>query len=250
MIHVFDSASHNGLELYVRAPDEIAREHEDLACVRLDSFLRSDFPVSRYPRILASGEVASQIALNARNGFDLAIMPTHSGTFRRMLLGSTTAKVLNDVDCPVITSEHAEKIAPRPLEHRELLCAIGLGEDAERVLRYAHRLSVDAHANLSIIHGVQAESHAAGPPGAGEQIPTLEYQRALESINALQERVGSHAQIRLASGSIKPALLEAVRQTDADALIIGRGLQPGVQGRVRDLTYAMVRDSPFPVLSV
>jgi hypothetical protein len=42
-------------------------------------------------------------------------MPTHTGTFRRMLLGSTTAKVLNDADCLVLTSTHAETIAPRPL---------------------------------------------------------------------------------------------------------------------------------------
>jgi hypothetical protein len=67
-------------------------------------------------------------------------MPTHAGTFRRMLLGSTTAKVLNDADCPVATSGDGETIAPRPLEHREWLCTIGLGEDSERVLRYAQRI--------------------------------------------------------------------------------------------------------------
>ena len=91
MIHVFDSASHNGLELYVRAPDEIAQEHEDLARKALDCFLQSEFPVSRYPRILASGDVASQIAVTAKNGFDLIIMPTHAGIFRQLLIGSTTA---------------------------------------------------------------------------------------------------------------------------------------------------------------
>lgn len=250
LIHVFDSASHNGLELYVRAPDEIAQEHEDLARERFDSFLRSEFPASRYPRILASGDVASQIALNAKNGFDLIIMPTHSGTFRRMLLGSTTAKVLNDVGCPVVTSEHAEHIAPRPIAHRELLCAIGLGENSERVLRYAHQLSADAHANLSIIHAVQADSAPTNPLAAEGGPWSLECQRALKRIDALQGKVGSHAGIRIAVGPIKQALLEAVRQTDSDLLILGRGPRPGVQGRLRDLTYAMVRDSPYPVLSV
>jgi hypothetical protein len=46
--------------------------------------------------------------------------------------------VLNDADCPIATSHHAETIASRPLEHREWLIAIGLGEDSERVLRYAY----------------------------------------------------------------------------------------------------------------
>jgi nucleotide-binding universal stress UspA family protein len=251
MIHVFDSASHNGLELFVRAPDEIAQEHEELARKRLDSFLQSEFPVSRYPRILASGDVASQIALNARNGFDLIIMPTHAGIFRRMLIGSMTAKVLNDVDCPVVTSEHVENVAPRPIAHRELLCAIGLGENSERVLRYAHQLSAEAHANLRIVHAVQAaDSVASSSLAVEERAQSEERQQAHERIDALQRRVGSRAPIRIAVGPIKQALLEAARQSDADVLIIGRGSRPGLQGHLRALTYAMVRESPYPVLSV
>jgi hypothetical protein len=33
-------------------------------------------------------------------------------------------------------------------------------------------------------------------------------------------------------------------------MFIGRSPQSGALGRLRDLTYTMVRDSPFPVLSV
>ena len=73
-----------------------------------------------------------------------------------MLLGSITAKVLNDADCPVATSRHAETIAPRPLGHREWLCTISLDDDSERVLRYAHQAATEAHSNLHIIHAIQA----------------------------------------------------------------------------------------------
>lgn len=90
------------------------------------------------------------------NRFDLIIMPTHAGIFREMLLGSTTAKVINDADCPVLTSRHAQIIAPRPLEHREWLCAIGLSSNSERVLRYASQVAAQARGKLSIIHAVQA----------------------------------------------------------------------------------------------
>ena len=48
-------------------------------------------------------------------------MPNQAVT---LLLGSTAAKVINDADCPVLTSTHAEVIAPRPLHHRDWLCAI------------------------------------------------------------------------------------------------------------------------------
>ena len=56
------------------------------------------------------------------------IIPTHAGRFRRMLLGSTAVKVLDDAPCPELTSKHAETIAPRPLlEHREWLFNSTLG---------------------------------------------------------------------------------------------------------------------------
>jgi len=119
LMYVFDPASHNGFELYlIRGSEEIAEEHQTIGRDRLNSFLQAEFPISEHPRIVVAGDAAIQIAEVAKNGFDLIIMPTHAGIFRRMLIGSTTAKVLNDADCPVVTSRHAETIAPRPLEHR------------------------------------------------------------------------------------------------------------------------------------
>src|SRR5271170_1476626 len=53
LIHVFDPASYSGFELYVRSAAVIAEEHEGIARDRLHSFLREEFPVSEYPRILA-----------------------------------------------------------------------------------------------------------------------------------------------------------------------------------------------------
>jgi nucleotide-binding universal stress UspA family protein len=119
IVHVCDLASHNGFELVVRLPQEIADERQSIAGEQLQSFLESEFPASTCRRFLCSGEAAAQISEVARRGgFDLIVMPTHAGRFRRMLLGSTTAKVLNDADCPVLTTEHTETDFPRPLEHR------------------------------------------------------------------------------------------------------------------------------------
>ena len=102
LIHVVDPTGYNGLQLYVRPISEVSEEHLGIGRERLDSFLRAEFPVGLYPRILASGDAATEIARVAREDrFDLIIMPTHSGIFRQMLLGSTTAKVINDADCPV-----------------------------------------------------------------------------------------------------------------------------------------------------
>jgi nucleotide-binding universal stress UspA family protein len=250
LVHVVDVASYNGFELYVRPPSEISEDQTIIGRERLDQFLADEFPLSGHARILVSGDAATQIAQVAKSGFDLIIMPTHAGIFRRMLLGSTTAKVLDDVDCPVVTSRHAEAIAPRPLGHREWLCTIGLGEASERVLRYAHQAVAEAHSTLHIIHAIQANDPSLPIRlDLQEEIQSEEKQEAGQRIADLQRRVGSQAPVKIVVGPIKEALLEAARRFDAYLLMIGRGPH-SAHGRLRDLTYAVIRDSPFPVLSI
>jgi nucleotide-binding universal stress UspA family protein len=252
LIHVVDPTGYNGLQLYVRPISEVLEEHLGIGRERLDSFLAAEFPVAECPRILASGDAATEIARVAREDrFDLIVMPTHAGVFRQMLLGSTTAKVINDADCPVLTTRHAQRIAPRPLDHREWLCAIGLSSNSERVLRYASQVAAQARGMFSIIHAVQG-----GDPDLPIQLDLREEVlsgaglEARRRIAELQQMVGTDVPVRVAVGSVKEALLEAALESDADVLMIGRSHQPGAHGRMRDLTYAMVRDSPFPVLSV
>lgn len=252
LVHVVDPTSYNGVQLYVRPMSEVSEEYLEIGREKLNSFLNAEFPVAQCPRILTSGDPATEIARVAReNRFDLIIMPTHSGIFRQMLLGSTTAKVINDADCPVMTSRHALTIAPRPLEHREWLCAIGLGSNSKRVLGFASQVAAQACGKLSIIHAVQAgEMKLPIELGLEEQINSAARQEVNRRIADLQRVVGTEAPVRIAIGSVKEALLEATLESDADVLIVGRSHQPGPHGRMRDLTYAMVRDSPFPVVSV
>lgn len=251
LIHVVDPASFNALEMYMRSPADVTDDHLEAARQRLEGFLHAEFPPEEAARIVATGDAARQIAATAQNGFEAIMMPTHSGIFRRMLLGSTTAKVLNDADCLVVTSRHAETIAPRPLEHRGWVCAIGMGEDSERVLRHAHQLAQEAGARLRIIHAIQATDRKLPLQlDLAEQIQSEERHEVRRRIDELQQRVGTQLPVRITVGPVKEALLGAVRLSDADLLVIGRSPLPGAEGRLRDLTYAMVRDSPCPVVSV
>jgi nucleotide-binding universal stress UspA family protein len=252
LVHVFDLSSHNGFELYVRPLYEIAEEHRELARAKLDSFLQAEFPIAESARILLSGDVATEIAQFARTGaFDLIVMPTHAGSFRRMLLGSTTAKVLNDADCPVLTTQHAQDVVPRPMEHREWLCGIGLDANSKRMLCYASRLAAAARARLSVIHGIPARDPSLPIQlGPGEQAESAEKREARGRIEEFQRTAGSEALVRIAVGPVKEVLVEEARRSDADVLVIGRSAQSDAGGRMRDLTYAVVRDSPCPVASV
>jgi nucleotide-binding universal stress UspA family protein len=249
LLHVFDLTS-SGFELMERSLREMKQDREHAARGRLNSFLVEHFPLDGCTRLLRIGDAPTRIAEMARERhFDLIVMPTHAGTFRRMLLGSTTAKILNDADCPVMTTQHAETIAPRPLEHREWACAVSLQEDSERVLRFANQMAEDVHANLSIIHAI-----SPGEPGfkaqfdLDERVNSKERELARERIEELQRRVASHVPVKVVVGPIKDALTGAARHLGADVLMIGRGAEAGV--RLRDLTYAVVRDAPCPVVSI
>jgi nucleotide-binding universal stress UspA family protein len=242
----------SSFELYVRPLPEVEANREQVARANLNAFLESEFPAESTHRILQSGDVASHIAEVARErNFDSIIMPTHAGGFRRMLLGSTTAKILDRADCPVMTTQHAETMHPRPLEHRELLCAIGLQADSERVLRYVTQVLEPVYSQLTIIHAIPA-----GEPGLAvqldldERVEQAEREAARRRIEKLQRAVGSHARVKIAVGPVKDALAEAAWRLRADVLVIGRSPHAGAFGRLRDLVYVLVRDAPCPVLSV
>ena len=249
LLRVVDTFS-SGFELYVRPLRDVEQDHEQVALEKLDSFLESEFPASETTRLVVDGDAATRIAEVARERrFDLIVMPTHAGGFRRMLLGSTTAKVLNDADCPVLTTEHAETISPRPLDHREWVCAIGLQPDSERVLRFASRAAEAVHANLSLIHAIQpAEPGVAIQFDLEGRVQSAERRAARRRIEELQKTVGSHAPLMITVGPMKDAVTGTAARLRADLLMIGRSPDVGV--RLRDLTYAVVRDAPCPVLSV
>jgi nucleotide-binding universal stress UspA family protein len=246
IVHVCDLSSHNGFELYVRPGYEIAGEHWSLARSKLKLFLKSEFPAASCPRILLAGDAASMITETAKkNKFDLIVMPTHAGRFRRALLGSTTARVLSHADCPVLTMQHTAIVGPRSLEHRKWVCGIGLSMDSEAVLCYARDAALGVGAKLSVIHVILASEL-----GSKERREFEEVRKARGQIAELQCAIGCHAAVSLELGPIKKALLDAVRQSSADVLVIGRSHHAGALGRMRDLTYSLIRDSPCPVVSV
>jgi nucleotide-binding universal stress UspA family protein len=66
----------------------------------------------------------------------------------------------------------------------------------------------------------------------------------------LFEKVGWEAEFKIAVGSRKQTLLEAVRTCDADLIVIGRTLGSGPFDQIQGLSYELIRHSPCPVVSV
>jgi hypothetical protein len=103
--------------------DDARKESQRL----LDEAYADEFRNMPVRRLLLEGDVARQIADLARDEqMDLIVMPTHGyGGFRRFLLGSVTAKLLHDADCPVLTGVHLQEAPPlEPVFFRNILCAV------------------------------------------------------------------------------------------------------------------------------
>lgn len=183
--------------------------------------------------LLRMGDPVHEIVEFARiPGVDLMMMPTRGSTrFRQLLLGSVTAGVLHDTECPVWTTAHAEAATPfQP--YRSVLCAIDLGHASVAVLRQAGLFASRYGAPLHVMH-------VSGFSGARVQCESL-----------VAEAGVSPADIHVAAGNVVDAVFASELRVGADLLVIGRGRIQGPLGRLRTNAHDIIRLSRCPVLSV
>jgi nucleotide-binding universal stress UspA family protein len=245
MIHVAGMAEHH-------LAAELTPQHHP----QLDAFLASEFKHLDVRRICVTGsDPAAAIAAEAsRWDAHLVMMPTHGlGAFRRLLLGSVTAKVLNDVTCPVWTSVHAEG-APRleDIHCRRILCALDLENRSAQVLDWAAWLAEQYQAELGIVHAT-ACVRTLFPAGHQDDFARILSEKAEKKIEVLRTKSGHAARVReiyVRSGSPSGVVFGAARDFAADLVVIGRHNGSGVSGYIQQNAYAILRSSPCPVVSI
>src|SRR5215471_14784128 len=91
------------------------------------------------------------------------MMPTQGlGIYRRLILGSNTAKVLHDAECPVWTGVHLQDVPQEnPVAIRSILCAIDLGPQTCRTLTWAAAMQREFNASLKVIHAIACRDDPA-----------------------------------------------------------------------------------------
>jgi nucleotide-binding universal stress UspA family protein len=183
------------------------------------------------------------------NGVDLVMMPTHGrGAFRSMLLGSITAKVLHDTHAAVWTAAHIEE---QPVVHcpvRKILCAVDLGPQSKRVLHEVADLAKTLDAEVRLVHSVST-SEALPDKYFDSEYHAFMIEDARAGLAELQRETGTDMETDILSGSVPRALRDAAIEGKADLVVIGRGHLQGAMGRLRSNAYAIIRDSPCPVIS-
>jgi nucleotide-binding universal stress UspA family protein len=227
----------------------LASEIEPQRNTELQQFLSDELKYFNPQRVCVMGEPAAKIVEIAQSWKpDLVMMPTHGlGAYRRLLLGSVTAKVLYDVACPVWTGVHSE--AAPPLENiacRNVLCAVDFQDRSSRVLEWAAFLAREYGADLGIVHATPA------PPATPTRFSDPDFLTYLETeagkrIAQLQASAGTEARIFVRGGDPAEVVSCAARQFGADIVVIGRH---GGAGHLRHNAYAILRQSPCPVISI
>jgi nucleotide-binding universal stress UspA family protein len=189
-------------------------------------------------RLLLHGDPATKIVELARQeSVNLIAMPTHGyGPFRRFILGSNTAKVLHDADCPVWTGVHIEEARPIAAPFSELLCAVDLGQQSARTLAWASWLRQEFHGHLTLIHAIAGHAEPLDEPDVSWRTGIRE--------------IGAEADLLLEAGEPARVICAAAARVGAGTVIIGRGSAAGDFGRLRTNSYAIIRQSPCPVVSV
>jgi nucleotide-binding universal stress UspA family protein len=218
---------------------------------RLRQFAGQAFPGQKVEAMVELGEPGAVIdRLAQQQRADLVMLGTRGhGPLRRFLMGSITAKVLHDVSTVVWTGAGAAlSDHPVRIPYRSIVCALDDSQEAEGVLRAAAFIAHAYDAQLWIVHVVPT-------PPAYPDIDLDEHTKQLT--NASQSRlVELKAKLGVdAPHSVIDALLadgihlEVVRRK-ADLLVTGRGHSIGTFSRLWSHLYAIIRDSPCPVLSI
>lgn len=203
----------------------------------LQTFLADELADCGVRRVALEGDPAQGIVAYAHSeGMGLIVMPTHGyGHFRQFILGSITAKVLHDANCPVWTGVHMQEAPAGELALRHIACALDLGPQSAGTLQWAAGLSREFGARLSVLHVATC--------GGMES-------RIRQEIASLEQQAGTQAEVVVQSGDPPNVVCAEAARIGADLLVIARGSAAGHYGRLRTNAYAIIRQSPCPVVSV
>jgi len=254
LLHVVDSvpAWQGGVEPEASQPVfdlvTLMKERRKRLCRHLSDGLAG----LRVNRTVELGDPTMEIAKCVRERrIDLIMMPTHGyGPFRRFLLGSVTAKVLHDTDCPVWTGVHTDQLwSQKQYQWRRFLCAVDADPKDAELLRWAVQFASEQNADLQVVHAM----HESAPMLAARDSSSIRdflLDTTHQRLDKLQSDAGTHLEIQVRLGRVGNVVRDAAAAHEADLVIIGRGLIQQMLGRLRSEAYTIIREAPCPVISI
>jgi nucleotide-binding universal stress UspA family protein len=168
-------------------------------------------------------------------------------------LGSVTTKLLNDLDCPVMTGVHLERVQARsvhPFRRIGWLATLQPGDN--KVLAWARDFAAAYGAELHVLYALPCLHTVGASSYIPDDLPPKMTEHARERIEALLKEAGVEAGIVARAGAPEGALRELVKAEQVDLIVTSR--------QAREVTVGLfgphaavsetVRLSPRPVISV
>jgi len=250
LVHAYGPEALAYSELPITDPG-LPEEARAFQVQRLREFALDTFPGQHVETIAELGEAGAVLhRVVQHQGTDLVMLATHGrGAVRRFLLGSVTAKVLHDISAAVWTGTGSAFTGHAPgIPYKSVLCALDDSDEAEGVLRAAAAFASAYHAQLSLVHVVEM------PPGTLE-IDFSPYRKdvtdaADSRLRELKGRLGISAPHAVIDATVADGVRQEAVRTSADLIVTGRGRAQTSFSRMWSCLYAVVRESPCPVLSI
>jgi len=218
----------------------------------LHGFHDDDCPeITVVHKVLEGDPAQNIIDYAADSQTELIVMATHGyGPFRRFLLGSVTAKVLQECRCPVWTGSHMERaVNMKEIVYKRILCAIDLQDGSVAVLEWAEQMARHFNAGLAVLH-VLPGSTQLGEIYFDETWRAQATEAARIALQTIRPGLDSHAELEVTVGDAPSAIREFASRWHADLLVIGRGGHEGPGAGLHFNAHAIVRESPCPVVTV
>jgi nucleotide-binding universal stress UspA family protein len=232
---------------------ELTEESLEQKKADLATYLGGQCPDIPVTTEVVLGDPAREIATYAQtHDVELIVMATHGyEPFRRFLLGSVTAKVLHDAKCPVWTGPHLEA-APsyENIGFHSIVCAIDLAKGSRAVLAWAGRFASEFGAHLAIVHVLPRSMIELGGFYFDPQWRNQAVAAARDQVVQLQEALHVPGEVLIEIGDTPVTVSDVALRSQADLLVIGRGSEAGLIGRLRANAYAILRESPCPVVTI
>lgn len=201
-------------------------------------------------RLVLKGDPTREILRTvAEEKIDLIVMPTHGyGAYEKFLVGSVTAKVLHNGDCPVWTAAHVEGVPGQPFAIHNVLCAVDFSTHSAKTIRWAQDVANEFGAHLTLAHvtpGVEIYG-----PGGYHVLTDMKRELvdgAMKQMAKIQQELGTKAEVFIGCGDVPKVMSQAAKETKADLLVVG---SRSLDQRLGNTAYGIIRESQVPVFSV
>lgn len=187
---------------------------------------------------------------------DMVVMGTHGRSgWERLVLGSTTEKIVRRLSCPVLTVGPHEPATVGPLFHR-ILCAADLTDASEHTVDLAFSLAQERLSRITLLHVIEgregettAEAHLRGADAGSLARNAIDWGR--QELGALATAAQGLCEVeeRVEMGKPWREIIDVANEIHADLIVVGAHVAGAVARAFLGSTANQVlRHAPCPVL--